>query len=610
MKLLDYLKSKFKKSAPAEPESIDVNKLINESLKSKYKDIVELAKMQKTKLASIDETEKKLKEDIAYYERKKKEGLDFIEGKISEAEKNIEHYEKIKADYDERQAERNKSDVSKAIESYNTVKLTKQIRKYGFDVDFKQIGLFALAVIGVPTAIAYISQLKWIYIAIVATLGFISTPAIIYAFYKQKFNERRFDMVIDYLTNILPIFMQKAKITYALKEVSELVQYQMKDIVDSALLYINENIDDTHAERTALDLIESEFPNSRIKAVHDLMETVEFRNSTNFKDVCQDMYVDIDAWIRRVSDFQQDIRDRRNKLIILCGITLAMNCIFVFLYTGNEYFLGFTNNTLYQISTAVFIIAILLVVVAALVLLNGSWLINDMTVNDEEGLKKAYKTWEEGQKPIKKAEIALSIISIAAGAYYMTKASYIVALSLFGMGAIILTTQRRKYTNAYKKLVEHYSIEFPNWLRQITLNLHTQTVINAIEESQYTASYPMYRQLENFLRLANEDPTSIKPYSEMLHEFGLKDAQSSLKVLYSIQTYGQDEIKDQVSSLVTRNQAMLDKAESMKNQSNLFGVEALGYLPMAIFSISMVVNMFLLFSHLMSMLSSSIEISI
>ena len=607
MNILNKIKNSFSsKKLQKSIKKHDTERILKEAIKSPYKDVRDFAQTQINKIKVIDETKSKLLADIEYYKEKKKEGFNFLDKKLVSINSNIERYSKIKAEYDERQKEKEKNALSKITENYNTKKLKNTINKYGFDVSFGKIVFYSIGIILGPVLIGYVYQLQLKYLIILGGIAFISIPAIIYAFYRQKFNDRRFEMVIDYLTNILPVFTQKAKITYALEEVKELVNYQMRDVIIEATEYIEENVDDANAEHTALEMIEVEFPNSRIKAVHKLMETIEFKNSTNFKDVCQEMYNDIDSWIRRVNDFCTDLKDRRKKIIMLCGVTLAMNCIFVFLYTGNEFFNGFTDNPIYQVVSMFFIILIILIGAISLAKLNGSWLIDDTTITSDDDMKKEYLIWEKGKQKTKKGELGIAALLLGVGGYALLSLNnYVVGIAAFIFAFIILTTQSRKYNNAYKKLIKHFAVEFPAWLREIILDLHAQPVLNAIEESQYTCSYPMFRQLELFLEKVNEKPDSIQAYSEMLHDFDLKDARSTMKVLYSVQMYGKDEIKDQVSSLITRNQEMLGKAESLKNQSQLAGIEAIGYLPMLVLTMMMLINMFMLFGHMMSMLGSA-----
>ena len=122
------------------------------------------------------------------------------------------------------------------------------------------------------------------------------------------------------------------------------------------------------------------------------------------------------------------------------------------------------------------------------------------------------------------------------------------------------------------------------------------------------ASYPLRCEIKTFLDKAKKDPTSIKPYNDFLSDFDLEDARSSMKVLYAISNVGKDEIKDRVSNLIDRNQEMLDKAEKLKNDDSIGAIEAIGYLPIAFFSIEMLVSMFAMFTYMMSVIGSNIQL--
>ena len=138
--------------------------------------------------------------------------------------------------------------------------------------------------------------------------------------------------------------------------------------------------------------------------------------------------------------------------------------------------------------------------------------------------------------------------------------------------------------------------------------MHNLTVLNAIEYSQNIASYPLRKEIRTFLNKAKIDPTSIKPYNEFLEEFDLEDAKSTMKVLYAIQNIGKEDVKNRVSNLIIRNQEMLDKAETIRNNDSIGGIETLGYVPTVLFSFQMLVSMFAMFNYMMETVSRSVTI--
>lgn len=602
-KIKEIIKKLFKKKPQIVEEKVDVNKLIT-SMEKSTPEVVKLAEQLKIKISNLETKKEKLQNDIVYYSEKKEDAIKFLDCKLAEVEKSIEKYNKIKEEYDAKQANENKKTVKKITEAQNIKKLRANINNYGFDLSIGTAIMYYILIIVIPVLIAVVSKLQYKYCIIIGIISLIIAPFLIQSFYKQKFTERRFEMVIDYLTNMLPIFMQKTKILYALVEIKPLLKYQMSKIIDEAIEYIEQNNEDPDAEVTALEMIEMEFPNTRIKSLHKLMQSIEYKNSTVISDACENMYTDIDAWIKRVNKFIADLKDRKIKLIILCVMTLGLNVLFTYMYTSNEFFEGFVQNTLYQISVTIFIVIIMAIAIISLLKLDGAWLIDDATTEDAKSIEKAYKTWELGRLKLTKAEKVMSVLLAGVGSYMIVSKQYPIGIIVFAFVLIVLTNKQRKYSDAYKALNKHFQIEFPSWLREITLNLNTKTVINAIEDSMLMCSYPMYRQLELFMEKAHEAPNSIVPYSELLGGFDLKESQTSLKVLYSIQQYGQNEIKDQVSSLIQRNQDSLDTSESMKNQTRLMGVEAIGFAPMAVLTVLMIIDMALLFEEMMKLMTN------
>lgn len=126
-------------------------------------------------------------------------------------------------------------------------------------------------------------------------LAVATIPFMLYAYFKQLYGVQRFEMVQSYLSNILPIFMQKPKYRYALEEVADMSNGLMNKVILHSLEYIDTNTDDENVTRTAMEFIETEFPNSRIASTHKLMLDIEQGNSENYTDICENMYIDIEA---------------------------------------------------------------------------------------------------------------------------------------------------------------------------------------------------------------------------------------------------------------------------------------------------------------------------
>lgn len=504
------------------------------------------------------------------------------------------------------------------LRRYSIKNLTNDIHSYGFNYTTKDFLFQVLIILVSVFGVAYISLLKWQYIIALVLLALLSTPFLISAWFKQLYNAKRFTMVTEYLSNIIPIFDSCAKIRQSLFEVAPLCEGMMRDKIEDAVNYIDNNTSDVNAEETALKMIEDEFPNSRIKSVHKMMITIENESSLGYRDISANMEQDVENWIKRTYLFQKDLKDRKNKLTLLCIITLLMNCLFIYLYTSNVYFEGFTDRVLYQISTSVFIAAILVTMIVVITKLHGGWLVNDLTRKDEEEIAKAYDLLQEGKPKFKVVDIVFTVFFILIGGYVYTfglnfigigkgsMQAILIGILFFFMAFMMLMHKRVKYTSAKKTVTKALTIEFPMWLREISLSLNTKTVLNAIESSMTMTSYPMTMELEKFMTLVRENPVSIKPFHDFLQDFDLPDVRPSMYVLFSIQNLNRDEVKKQVAALILRNQEMLDKAEQLQNQDAIAGVETLGYVPIIVFTIQMMFSLFLLFAHMMDKLNATI----
>lgn len=489
-----------------------------------------------------------------------------------------------------------------------TSDLQKSINKYGTNISTKNFLLEVFGIISGIIVISFFLKLKTIYLVSVLVISIIIIPLIVFAWCKQLASAKKFTLLTDYLSNVIPIFMQKSKIRYTLGELSSLTSDAMKEAIDKAIEYIDKTKDDPEMSKNALKFIEREFPNSRVKSINQFLVSVEDLNSTTYKDVANNLYEDVESWIKRTYTFKKDLANRRNKLLILCVITLLMDLMFVYVYGTNEFFTGFTDNTFYQVTSTIFVVSIELICALILSKLNGEWLINDLEREDEEKRKKKYQIYKAGVTKLNLIEILLSCIFIGLGIYfYLSQNSYL-CYALFIVAIILLTQKTRSYNNARRYINKCLTIEFPIWLREISLSLGSHTVLNAIENSINTVSYPFRKELRQFLKEANKDPTSIKPYNDFLIEYDLEDARSSMRVLYAINNVSKNDMRLRISKLIVRNQDMLAKSESIRNEDSIGGIEALGYLPTVIFSLQIVISMFIMFYYMLNRVSGDLII--
>lgn len=469
----------------------------------------------------------------------------------------------------------------------------------------KQIFNYAILAIAILTgiiAIAYCSYLSFYYLLVVVICSVAIIPFIIKALIKQKRSFEEFEYLCNYLTNIIPVFIQKTKIRFALGELYEICDGSIKKTIEEAINYIDKTKDDPELLKNGLKIIEDKFPNSRVKSVHKFLLSVENTNSQSYKVIADNLNKDIEGWIKRTYSFQKDLKNRQIKILFLCIATLIMNVLFVYVYSSNELFNGFVDDPFYQISTFVFILLVVGIIALLVIKLNGEWLIEDIKINDEKRLKERYRYYKNGRQKLKPLDIIFTIFLDGAGFYFFFINNRFPAYAFWMLSLVLLTQKSRRYKNTKRFIAKQLTLEFPMWLREISLSLGNLTVLNAIESSSSLASYPMRREINHFLQDSKDNPSSIKPYNDFLNEYDIDDVKTSMRVLYAVNNVPKQDMKERVAKLIDRNQDLLAKSEKIRNYDSIGGIEAIGYLPTIVFSFHMMASMIIMLNYMINAL--------
>lgn len=464
----------------------------------------------------------------------------------------------------------------------------------------------ALIMLACIVLIAYGSYLSNVYMVIIVIFAITVIPFVIKAWIKQKRSFVKFDQLCNYLTNIIPIFLQKTKVRFVLGELYEICEGEIKNVILEAIEYIDNTKDDPELIKNGLRIIEKKFNNSRLESIHKFMLTVENTNSKTHKDIAENLNNDIEEWIKRTYSFQKDLKNRQTKILLLCIATLVMNVLFVYVYVSNDYFKGFINNDYYQLSTFIFIIFVLMIISIIVIKLNGEWLINDVKTINEERNKDKYRYYKSGKRKLNYIDFIFVLLIVITIVYFIYIGNKYVCCYLLLILSLLLTKNTRKFEIAKRHIKKQFTIEFPIWLREVSLSLGNYTVLNAIENSLTSVSYGLRRELRTFLNEAKKDPTSIKHYNDFLKEYKIDEVRSSMRVLYAVNSDTKLEMKERVAKLISRNQELLAKSEALRNYDSIGGIEAIGYLPTIIFSIHMMISMVIMFYYMLEKLKGNI----
>ena len=164
------------------------------------------------------------------------------------------------------------------MKKYGFRNIKQKINRYGYHYRYTDLIFEALTIIAFVEFIAWLTGLRNGYLLMVFIFSLLIIPFIIIAVLSFNGETKRFEMLVDYLSNVIPVFMQKSKINYTLRELSTLTQGKMKEKVDEALSYLENTSSDAELLRNSLKIIEKEYPCSRLKAVHEFMTRVELQS--------------------------------------------------------------------------------------------------------------------------------------------------------------------------------------------------------------------------------------------------------------------------------------------------------------------------------------------
>lgn len=497
----------------------------------------------------------------------------------------------------------------KFIRSYSFKNLKKEIESYGFNYSFKQFLLQCLVYFGLVILIAFMAKLKIQYVAVLIALTLLAMPIIVLSQFDLLYQVSRFDMVVSYLDNIIPVFKNKPVIINALREVVDLVEGDMQEVIKKAINYIEINTDDEEIYKTALGMIEEKFPNTRIHAVHQLMLTISEKNSTEYYDSIDNMFYDVAGWIQRIYVFQKDLIRKKRQLLFLCVLSIFVASIMVLVYASNSIFQPFSDLIGYQISMTVYIALILGLMIMIYVKLNGQWLVDDQSRKIEKSYNRAFDQYlnKSETKPSIPQIIVSILLVVGAGAYYYYVRNIVGSVAFVLLALFVLVYNRQRFKQNKRRVKKALEIEFPVWLRDVVLNLQNDTIVNAIESSKKRVSPIMAYYIDKFMDDISKNPTGIQPFNDFLGEFDLPDVKSSMKILYSMQEIKKERRIDQTNSLIARNQELLAKSDRLKNEDELLGINLLGYIPLMLCGGQMMITMYLMFVYIFNILSNAIQ---
>lgn len=406
-------------------------------------------------------------------------------------------------------------------------RLTEKIEEYGYQYSMKKY-ITSLAGTGtVVLSICFLMGIKLPGIVCILTGIFLLFPLVILYQYKTLYEQNKFSQAIDYMEYVIYGFMRMPKIVNALEETEKLCDGTMKHCIGKAIDRIRyaDMYRDIYTD--ALWNIEEEYGTERMEALHRFLIQVE-QQGGEYKKSLEVLLEDIRQWADTVYLLQKERKDLQRKVsisLVLSAATAITMVGFLPQEVGN-----ITENTLYQVSSTIFVLFSMGIFVLSRKSLVRSWLKGE---EEREEIEKAY---EYCLKPENK--------------------------------------KTRHYKFAIKKVENHVKKEFPVWLRNVILNMNTENVFVAMEKAAQNASLVLKSELRKTLNEIEKEPGSMMAYQSFLKEFEIAEVKTVFLMFYSLNEFGTKEAEEQINSIIKRNDKLAEQSEKIRNEESLgiFGV--------------------------------------
>ena len=409
-----------------------------------------------------------------------------------------------------------------------------------------------ICIIAIVVGIAFAYKLE---LPIVIAIGVITTllmPMLYKEEKKKSYYKKKCEDLISYMEQMCYSFKKSGKIRPSLIDAQKISDGEMKEIIEEVIVNIDSKMNEDIYEQ-ALKILEEEYYCKRLISLHEFIIKIE-KQGGEFEEYINIILSDIKEWSDRTELFRRDIDRIRRNVLISIGATL-LTCGFMAYLIPKEY--SFTGNIVYQISSMIIILIMLVIYIFVYKKLNIDWLKEESFLNPEM-VDKYYDLIMKSQNEKIKFMDKLSINKVK------------------------------------KRMRREISKVFPDWLRQVALNLQQQTVQSSIENSYDDAPYILKRPIRHLLIDFEEYPIGIEPYDNFLQELDMPEIQSSLKMFYCINELSKEETYKQTNAIIDRNNKMLKQAEEMKNKDRIGLAGTLSAGPMMVGVVKIIIDMVLM----------------
>lgn len=489
------------------------------------------------------------------------------------------------------------------IQSYKFSNIKNSIEEMGFSITPRLIGFYILVAFFLSFFVGTILKLNMIYSLIVVLFFVLCIPKLIIYRYKFNFEKQKFTDIVNYMERLIYAYQKSGKLYTALDDVKAVSGRRLQRQIQKALNFIDNGKAKENLYKEALSFIEKRNNCTRLQTLHNYLIDVELNGGDSDKSLNL-LIEDIRAWSLRMQAYQADRNNIKGKIII--SIILAIiTCVAALFLVPSEYSSQMVVKPLYQIGTAIALMAYIVVFIYVEKIVASSYLDLELDNINYGSYLRAVKRVDKfnAKQVIKKCILCLTI---AIGCCFLT---HIINLDLMMIPIVlvfaviayqpILRNKRDK-----EAILKEINKAFPVWIRNMVLLLQINNVSVSIQESLKTCPLVMKPHVEKLLKGIEENPASSKPFDDFCKEYNIPDIKLTVNFLYYLSNFGSDEMLGQLDYIIKQNDHLTLNEERIRNEDSLSMMSMLILAPMAISILKLVLDMYSLFG-VMSLLFSA-----
>ncbi len=477
-----------------------------------------------------------------------------------------------------------------------------QVRAYGFQYSLKDFLKQMIVVCAGTVGIGWVFALRWPGILVVTVFTGCMLPWLVKSQFRYVYEQRRFADVVLYMEQMIYSFQKAPKIREALEDARAISSESMKAVIAKAIDHIDQARGE-HIYEKAFAYIEAQYLCDRLVSLHRFLIQLEEQGG-NYQAYLNILLEDIKNWNARTYMFQADMKKIRRNVLMSIGVTLLSSAIMTRM-VPEDY--GYTGYGIYQACISLCLMFMVFFYCMICSRLNISWLRSETKMSREQAdqlYRDAFACdWR------RKWMLALPWIggfAAAGAAAGLLFGQWILAGIFLAPALMFIWKTAKTRQRALRRLEREVEKEYPDWLRQVALNLQVSTVQRAIFRTFDDAPEVLKPELKRLFHLFREYPTGVQPYNAFLDGMSLPEIQSSFRMLYGFHTTGMEDVESQIGTVMERNMKFSHKAEQLRNDDAAGTAGLLVNVPSLVGMVIIMLSMVLLIMSFSGIMGSSV----